>query len=171
MIKATEEAEQILVWLDSSSCHVSFNKGVCSSMKSNPKHPNGILKKPKPRWLETELDIILRQLELSPRAAQSADSLVRFQNKHEKQRKSIIESNSMKYDQEKLPAGEKEYYSYIHPKYPFIRSNRNPQMVEGLLQYHIFPNRTQADCICLTVCPDKSIELVAFPLWELVETT
>ncbi len=77
----------------------------------------------------------------------------------------------MKYDQEKLPAGEKEYYSYIHPKYPFIRSNRNPQMVEGLLQYHIFPNRTQADCICLTVCPDKSIELVAFPLWELVETT
>ncbi len=171
MIKVTEEAEQILVWLDSSSCHVSFNKGVCSSMKSNPKHPNGILKKPKPRWLETELDVILRQLELSPRAAQSADSLVRFQNKHEKQCKSIIESNSMKYDQEKLPAGEKEYYSYIHPKYPFIRSNRNPQMVEGLLQYHIFPNRTQADCICLTVCPDKSIELVAFPLWELVETT
>jgi hypothetical protein len=47
----------------------------------------------------------------------------------------------MKYDQERLPAGEKEYYSYIHPKYPFIRSNHNPQLVEGLLQSHIFPDR------------------------------
>jgi hypothetical protein len=47
----------------------------------------------------------------------------------------------MKYDQEKIPAGEKEYYSYIHPKYPFIRSNRNLQMVKALLQSHIFPDR------------------------------
>jgi hypothetical protein len=48
----------------------------------------------------------------------------------------------MKYDQEKLPAGEKEYYSYINnPKYPFIRSNHNLQMVEVLLQSHIFPIR------------------------------
>jgi hypothetical protein len=84
MIKATEGAEQILVLLHSSSCYVSFNDGVCSSMKSDPKHPNGILKKLKPRQLETELDVILRQCDLSPRAAQSADYLVRFQNKHEK---------------------------------------------------------------------------------------
>ena len=141
MINATEEAEQILVLLHSSSCHVFFNDEVCSSTKYNPKSPNGILKKPKPRQLETELDIILRQCELSPRAAQSADYLVRFQNKHKKCCKSIIESDSMKYDQEKLPAGEKEYYSYIDPKYPFIRSNHNLQMVKGLLQSHIFPDR------------------------------
>ncbi len=77
----------------------------------------------------------------SPRAAQSADYLVRFQNKHKKCCKGIIESDSMKYNQEKIAAGEKECYSYVHPKYPFIRSNRNPQMVEALLQSHIFPNR------------------------------
>jgi hypothetical protein len=141
MIKATEEAEQISVLLHSSSCHVSFKDGVCSSTKYNPKSPNGILKKPKPRRLKTALDVILKQCDLSPRAAQSADYLVRFQNKHEKHCKGIIESDSMKYDQEKLPAGEKEYYSYIHPKYPFIRSNCNPQMVEVLLQSHLFPNR------------------------------
>jgi hypothetical protein len=47
----------------------------------------------------------------------------------------------MKYDQEKIPAGEKEYYSYVHPKYPIIRSNRNPQMVKALLESHIFPDR------------------------------
>jgi hypothetical protein len=139
MIKATEEAEQILVLLHSSSCHVLFNDEVCSSMKSNLKSPNGILKKPKPRQLETELDVILRQCELSPRAAQSADYLVRFQNKHEKCRKSIIESDSMKYDQEKLPAGEKEYYTYIHPKYPFIRLNRNCRWLKGFSKVIYFP--------------------------------
>jgi hypothetical protein len=87
-------------------------------MKSNLKHPNRIPKKPKPRQMETELDIILRQCELSPRAAQSADYLIRFQHKHEKQCKSIIESDSMKYDQEKLPAGERSitliYIQSIH---------------------------------------------------------
>jgi hypothetical protein len=57
---------------------------ICSSIKHNPKSPKGILKKPKPRQLETELDVILKQHELSRRAAQSADYLVRFQNKHKK---------------------------------------------------------------------------------------
>jgi hypothetical protein len=142
MIKATKQAEKISVLLHSSSCNVSFNDEVCSSTKHHPNSPNGILKKLKPRQLETELDVILKQRELSPRAAQSADYLVRFQNKHEKCRKGIIESDSMKYDQEKIPASEKEYYSYVHPKYPFIRSIRNPQMVEALLESHIFPNRT-----------------------------
>jgi hypothetical protein len=47
----------------------------------------------------------------------------------------------MKYDQEKIPAGEKEYYSYVHPKYPILRSNCNPQMVKALLESHIFPDR------------------------------
>jgi hypothetical protein len=47
----------------------------------------------------------------------------------------------MKYDQEKIPASEKEYYSYVHPKYPFIRSNHNPQMVQALLESDIFPDR------------------------------
>jgi hypothetical protein len=47
----------------------------------------------------------------------------------------------MKYDQEKIPASENEYYSYIHPKYPLIRLKHNPQMVEALLQSHIFLNR------------------------------
>jgi hypothetical protein len=47
----------------------------------------------------------------------------------------------MKYDQEKIPASEKVYYSYVHPKYPFIRSNRNPQMVQALLESDIFPDR------------------------------
>jgi hypothetical protein len=47
--------------------------------------------------------------------------LVRIQNEHEKHYKGIIESDSMKYDQEKISASEKEYYSYVHPKYPFIR--------------------------------------------------
>jgi hypothetical protein len=115
---------------------VSFNDEVCSSTKHNPNSPNGILKRPKPRRLETELDVILKQHELSPRAAQSADYLVRFQNKHEECRKGIIESDSMKYDQEKIPASEKEYYSYLNPKYPFIRSNRNLQMVKVLLKSH-----------------------------------
>jgi hypothetical protein len=128
--------------LHSSSGHVSFNDEVHSSTKYDPKSPNGILKKLKPRWqLETELDAILRQCKLNPRAAQSADYLVRFQNKHKKYHKGIIESDSMKYDQEKLPAGEKEFYSYVHPKYLFIRLNCNPQMVEVLLQTHIFPVR------------------------------
>jgi hypothetical protein len=120
---------------------VSFNDKVCSSTKHNPNSPNGILKKPKPRQLKTELDVIQKQRELSPTAAQSADYLVRFQNKHEKCHKDIIESDSMKYDQEKIPASEKEYYSYVHPKYPFIRSNLNPQMVEALLESHIFPEK------------------------------
>jgi hypothetical protein len=141
MIKATKQAEKISVLLHSSSCHVFFNDEVCSSTKYDPKSPNGILKNPKPRQLEMELNIILKQRELSPRAAQSADYLVRFQNKHKKCCKGIIESDSMKYNQEKIAAGEKECYSYVHPKYPFIRSNRNPQMVEVLLQSHIFPNR------------------------------
>jgi hypothetical protein len=141
MIKATKQAEEISVLLHSCSCHVSFNGEVCSSTKHDPKSPNGILKKPKPRQLKTELDVILKQCELSPRAAQSADYLVRFQNKHKKCRKGIIESDSMKCDQEKIPAGEKEYYSYVHPKYPFIRLNCNPQMVEALLKSHIFPDR------------------------------
>jgi hypothetical protein len=47
----------------------------------------------------------------------------------------------MKYDQEKIPASEKEYYSYVHPKYPFIRLNCNPQMVEALLESHVFSDK------------------------------
>jgi hypothetical protein len=40
---------------------------------------------------------------------------------------------------------EKEYYSYIHPNYPFIRSNCNQQMVKALLQTHIFPDRMRLE--------------------------
>jgi hypothetical protein len=141
MIKATKQVEKISVLLHSSSYNVSFNDEVCSSTKHDPNSPNGILKKPKTRQLETELDVILKQRELSPRAAQSADYLVQFQNKHEKLHKDIIESDSMKYDQEKIPASEKEYYSYVHPKYPFIRLNCNPQMVEALLESHVFSDK------------------------------
>ncbi len=64
MIKATKQAEKISVLLHSSSCHVFFNDEVCSSTKYDPKSPNGILKNPKPRQLEMELNIILKQREL-----------------------------------------------------------------------------------------------------------
>jgi hypothetical protein len=75
MIKATEEAEQISVVLHSSSCHVPFKDGVCNSTEYNFKSPDGIQKKPKPKRLETGFDVILKQRELSPRAAQSANYL------------------------------------------------------------------------------------------------
>jgi hypothetical protein len=97
MIKATEEAEQIAMLLHSSNCHVSFNDEVCTIGKDGSKSPKGIPKRPKPRQIQTELDVFQPQFKLSPRDAQSADYFVRFQNKHEKCHKRIIESDSMKY--------------------------------------------------------------------------
>jgi hypothetical protein len=116
---------------------VSFNNEFHTTDKDNSKSPKGIPKKPKPRQIKTELDVIQRQHKLSHRAAQLAEYLVRFQKKTLKHHKHIIESNNMKYDQEKILADEKEYFSYIHPKYPFIRLNHPPKMVEALFNSYL----------------------------------
>lgn len=57
------------------------------------------------------------------------------------QRKVILESDKDAFMNQKQCSRNQGTYSFIHPEYPFIRSNRNETMVKELLTLRVFPDR------------------------------
>lgn len=72
---------------------------------------------------------------------EAMDLFVAQQSQETQDRVAIIEADCKKFDNQKQSADDIGVYSFVHPKYPFIRSNRNEFMVAELLEAQVFPDR------------------------------
>jgi hypothetical protein len=52
-----------------------------------------------------------------------------------------LEAHHEKWNSMKMEASPQAHFSFHHPKYPFIKSNRDWYMVKQLLENCIFPDR------------------------------